>query len=235
MISSSDQTLGGWIFTGPKTAGSYGQASQLVEVEAPVPAGHREFIEVVSSFSGAFGRSENPMAGTAVLPCATHDCWLCNCSRTKLTNAHMIHNTFKPSILLRTTLNTWRLTPHVSRWDIEKVLEIALCLIPLYPKPQIPAVEIESSSRFQSSQPRHRPGDGPVLFMGFSRGRGKECRITSRGNSSGVHASRGSAGDGKMDVKGGPGVGKLWKLGRLSKPFKTNIEYSGTPGIWKLW
>ena len=89
-----------------------------------------------------------------LLPCATHDCWLDICSPTKLINSHMNHNTFKPSILLGTTLNTWRLTPHVSRWNIEKVLEIALCLIPRC-KPQTPnplaAVEIESSSRFQSS------------------------------------------------------------------------------------
>jgi hypothetical protein len=127
---------------------------------------------------------------------------------------------------LRRTLNTWRLTPHVSRWNIEKVLETALSLIPLYPKPQIPC---GCWNRVIQSLPvipkRHRPGDGPVLFMGFSRGRGKECRITSRGNSSGVQASRGSAGDGKMDG-GEPGVGKLWKLGRLSKPLKNNIEYS---------
>ena len=86
-----------------------------------------------------------------LLPCATHDCWLDICSPTKLINSH---NTFEPSILLGTTLNTWRLTPHVSRWNIEKVLEIALCLIPRC-KPQTPnplaAVEIESSSRFQSS------------------------------------------------------------------------------------
>ena len=111
-------------------------------------------IEVVSSFSGAFGRSENPMAGTAVLPCASHDCWLDNCSPTKLTNSHMNHNTFKPSILLRTTLNTWRLTPHVSRWNIEKVLEIALCLIPLYPKPKIPWLLLKSSHPVASSHPQ---------------------------------------------------------------------------------
>ena len=154
----------------------------------------------------------------------------------KLINAQMTQNIFKPSILLRTTLNTWRLTPHVSRWYIEKVLEIALSLIPLYPKPQIPAVEIESSSRFQSSPNGIDPASrrpGPLHGVFARQGQGMQNHQPwklLRGPS-----LQGSAGDGKMDGKGGPGVGTLWKLGRLSKTFKSNIEYRGTPGIWKLW
>ena len=192
--------------------------------------------EVVSSFSGAFGTSEIPwlvllyyhvllmIVGYII---AAPRSW----SILKWFKTHSNHQSCLEH--LRRTLNTWRLTPHVSRWNIEKVLETALSLIPLYPKHQIPWRLLKSSHPVASSHPQTastRRWSSPLHGIFARQGQGMQNhqpRKLLRG------PSLQGLGRGWEDGRRWTWRGETLEVGETIKTVEKQyriFEYSGTPG-----